>query len=317
MPATLLLLALALPQTTVDIAVTGTVSGMGSTLTNPALASVGAGDPAEFRFQVDTPGNSGGAGQFEVFDVVPSSIELEVGGVLLAGGSSPAGCFLFDRPPGGLGDILTANFDMVSGETVAMTFNDPSSSAWSSLDMTQNFGTYPASAFVATLLIVNDPPGALTFDVQTLRIGPPAPSLGSSFCVANANSTGALGTLTATGSSTVSDNDVTLNASSLPPNVFGLFVTSLTIGAPVQPPGSSGALCLSGTIGRYIGPGQILNAGAGGSFSLGLDLTRTPQSSGFVAIMAGETWRFQAWHRDFAGGLGTSNFTEGLAITFQ
>ena len=319
MPSPILLLALAAPQTPVDFAITGTVSGTGSTLSNPALSSASAGDPAEFRFQVDTPGTlGGGGGQFEIFNVIPFSIELEIGGVVLAGGLSPGGCFLFDRPIAGLGDILNASFNLTSGENVTVTFNDPSGTAWSSLDLMQNFGTYPASAFTSTLVLVSDPTGMLTFDVQELRIGPPAPSFGNGFCTpANANSSGSAGALEAMGSAVAADNDVTLNATALPPNVFGLFLTSRTAGASVQPPGSSGVLCLAGSIGRYIGPGQILNAGPGGSFSLALDLTQTPQASSFVPIVAGETWRFQAWHRDVVNGLATSNFTEGLEITFQ
>ncbi|MCP3913994.1 MAG: hypothetical protein GY711_00380, partial [bacterium] len=33
------------------------------------------------------------------------------------------------------------------------------------------------------------------------------------------------------------------------------------------------------------------------------------------AILPGETWNFQAWHRDHTPGL-TSNFTEAMSVTF-
>ena len=36
-----------------------------------------------------------------------------------------------------------------------------------------------------------------------------------------------------------------------------------------------------------------------------------------ISIAAGETWNFQTWHRDSVGGIATSNFTNGLAVTFQ
>jgi uncharacterized NAD-dependent epimerase/dehydratase family protein len=36
-----------------------------------------------------------------------------------------------------------------------------------------------------------------------------------------------------------------------------------------------------------------------------------------VAVAAGETWSFQAWHRDAIGGNATSNFTVGLEVLFR
>lgn len=33
-------------------------------------------------------------------------------------------------------------------------------------------------------------------------------------------------------------------------------------------------------------------------------------------MSAGETWHFQAWHRDSGSMGGTSNFTNGLEIVF-
>ena len=57
-------------------------------------------------------------------------------------------------------------------------------------------------------------------------------------------------------------------------------------------------------------------SGGGGSFFLGLDLNDTPQPGGSVAIVAGETWNFQAWFRDMNPGP-TSNFTDGVSVLFQ
>jgi hypothetical protein len=101
------------------------------------------------------------------------------------------------------------------------------------------------------------------------------------------------------------------------PNAFGYFLTSTTQGFVANPGGSMGNLCLAGSIGRYVGPGQIQNSGAAGAISLPLDLTQTPQPTGSVAIVAGQTWNFQAWYRDAVGGSATSNFTDGLSIGFQ
>ena len=56
---------------------------------------------------------------------------------------------------------------------------------------------------------------------------------------------------------------------------------------------------------------------AAGTFSLMLDLGSLPQPAGSVAAQVGETWRFQAWYRDQTLGLPTSNFTDGVALTFR
>jgi hypothetical protein len=143
-------------------------------------------------------------------------------------------------------------------------------------------------------------------------------SIGTNYCgPAVPNSTGASGTISGTGSTTVLNNNLGLVASDLPLNAFGYFLTSRTQGLVNQPGGSLGVLCLGGQIGRYTGPGQIQNTGALGSFSLLLDLTQTPSPTGFVSVAAGETWNFQAWHRDAVGGSAVSNFTDGLSVPFQ
>ena len=109
---------------------------------------------------------------------------------------------------------------------------------------------------------------------------------------------------------------MTLKAEDLPSSQFGIFVTSRTIGfSPGAGGSSNGNVCLGGVIGRYIMGGQILPTGSAGSFELSLDLNVTPQANGVVSILAGETWYFQAWHRDGVG-LG-SNFTDGIQLDFQ
>jgi hypothetical protein len=140
--------------------------------------------------------------------------------------------------------------------------------------------------------------------------------LGTNYCTAVPNSTGNTGSISATGSAIRANNDVTLEASSLPNNSFGFFLTSRTQGFTANPGGSMGNLCLGSPIGRYVGPGQIKNTGLLGAFSLVLDLSQTPTPTGLVSINAGETWNFQSWHRDAVGGVATSNFTDGLSISF-
>jgi len=152
---------------------------------------------------------------------------------------------------------------------------------------------------------------------DNLVVEAPTGSLGTNYCPPVPNSTGVGSAIAATGSNSVAANNVTLLASQMPNNAFGYFLTSLTQGVIMNPGGSQGNLCLTGAIGRYVGPGQIKNSGATGSFSLAIDLTQTPQPTGFVSISAGQTWNFTTWHRDAIGGVATSNFTGGLSIAFQ
>ncbi|MEM6675611.1 MAG: hypothetical protein AAF726_22360 [Planctomycetota bacterium] len=142
-------------------------------------------------------------------------------------------------------------------------------------------------------------------------------NLGFNYCDAKPNSTGVPARIALAGSDLAGDNDLTLLASSLPNFSFGFFLTSLVQGFIANPGGSAGNLCLSGSIGRYVGPGQILNSGASGAFSLAVNLTQHPTPTGFVVVTAGETWNFQAWFRDSAGGSPTSNFTDGTELTFR
>ncbi|MEZ6018152.1 MAG: hypothetical protein R3F49_23810 [Planctomycetota bacterium] len=144
--------------------------------------------------------------------------------------------------------------------------------------------------------------------------------LGQAHCVSEETSLAERGACSATGSKVAADNLLSLHASQLPPSTFGFFLVSRDAGLVVHPGGSAGTLCLSGSIGRYVGPGQIQSSGANGSFSLPLDLTAVPTANGAAAVQAGDTWRFQAWFRDVTTSsppTSTSNFTSGLEITFD
>jgi len=151
-------------------------------------------------------------------------------------------------------------------------------------------------------------------EVRSWSFGPG--DIGVSYCTAVPNSTGVTSALTAHGSNVVAANALTLRAASLPLSSFGFFLTSRTQGFVMNPGGSAGNLCLAGAIGRYVAPGQVKNSGAIGRFELTVNLLATPTPTGLVQIVPGETWNFQAWHRDAIGGVATSNFTNGRAIPF-
>lgn len=130
------------------------------------------------------------------------------------------------------------------------------------------------------------------------------------------NSSGNFASISILGSTAVSQNDFRLVVSGLPSNQFGFFITSRLTGFISNPGGSAGNLCLGGDIGRGVG-GAVVNSGIFGSFDILVDLTDLPQPTGNVPALAGETWNFQAWFRDFANGQPTSNFSTAWQVTFQ
>jgi hypothetical protein len=141
--------------------------------------------------------------------------------------------------------------------------------------------------------------------------------IGDNYCSANVNSVGSFGFTEASGTSYVSRNELFLHAGQLPLNATLFFITSATQGFVANPSGSAGNLCLGSAIGRYVGPGQIQNTGSSGTASLLLNLTQHPTATGLVSVTAGQTWNFQAWHRDTtAGGGTTSNFTNATSVLF-
>lgn len=139
--------------------------------------------------------------------------------------------------------------------------------------------------------------------------------LGSSGCVPVPNSTGVGARLQARGSVFVAADDLTLDASSLPPNVFGLFIVARSAGSVPMVGGGEGTLCVGGGIGRY--NGSVQNTGAAGTANLVVDLGAVPTPNALVPAVPGETLHFQFWHRDVVGGLPTSNLTESRVLEMR
>ncbi|MEM6676039.1 MAG: hypothetical protein AAF726_24530 [Planctomycetota bacterium] len=132
----------------------------------------------------------------------------------------------------------------------------------------------------------------------------------------NPNSTGLKGKIAAWGSTSVSDNDLTIEARDLPRNAFGFALNAPDRGLLINPGGSSGNILLGGPVGRF--QQAVASSGPEGIITLDVDVTMIPRPSPqFVAIQPGETWRFQFWHRDSAGGSATSNFTSAVEVTFD
>lgn len=141
--------------------------------------------------------------------------------------------------------------------------------------------------------------------------------VGANGCAAAVpNSTGAAGRLRAFGQVATDSTNLLLRADRLPPAQFGLVASSRTFGAPASLPGSAGVLCLTGNIGRYNLAGEIQQSSAQGTFELLLNPTALREGTGNAPAVAGESWTFQAWHRDVVGGGPTSNLTDSVTVTF-
>jgi len=139
-------------------------------------------------------------------------------------------------------------------------------------------------------------------------------TLGTNYCTAVPNSSGQAASISADGSIVAADNDLTLHASGVPVMQFGIFLTSRDqASAPV----ASGTLCLGGSIIRFQGAGQILQADMSGEYSLQIDTTALPAGTP-TPIVAGDTYNFTTWFRDVDPMIGnTANFSDGVSILFQ
>lgn len=130
-------------------------------------------------------------------------------------------------------------------------------------------------------------------------------------CPAAVNSTGEPGRIRVRGSARVADDDLQLLTADLPPGNVGYFLAG-EASATVQPPGSSGVLCLAGGGTRRLLPPTLDTDQHAGGFDARVGTQAVP---GLGAIVPGRTWNFQAWYRDNAAG--TSNFTDAISVPFE
>ena len=117
------------------------------------------------------------------------------------------------------------------------------------------------------------------------------------------------------GSTSVNASDLVLMVQDLPPGPFhtGIFITSPD---QAQTPLGDGNLCLgTQTLGFVVRLFPGIVSSAQGTASLPRDHTAPPLP--LAGVDPGETWNYQAWYRDAVSGSATSNFTDGLSITFQ
>lgn len=150
-----------------------------------------------------------------------------------------------------------------------------------------------------------------TADIGAFQTASPSVGFHTPSCPGTVNGGGRIARTAALGSLAVAANAMAIAAVDVTPNQFGIFLVSRTSG--FLPVGGSN-LCLTGTIGRFVGPGEIQNSGPQGRLSIPIDLTSLPQGSTLDAAAPGETWVFQAWFRDT---IGESSFAVATQVTFQ
>ncbi|MCP3915933.1 MAG: hypothetical protein GY711_10295 [bacterium] len=244
--------------------------------------------------------------------------------LLFAGGSSgPSGTLvdLFDltsgtwsvsamntslvRPP-----AATIGHRAVFVGNTAVEIYDATTGNWTTAPLSVNRADAAATSVGGRVLIAGGGGGSTFHDVVDIY----EPELGTRYCSpGNPNSSGLSARITVDGSPFVSDQDLTLIADQLPAGEFGYFLVGANQGT-FQPPGSQGILCLAcgfqgcGGIGRFNQAGFIIQGPSG---SISVDLTVLPTSPP-VAVLPGDTWNFQCWHRD----QGSSNFSDAVSVLF-
>ncbi len=289
-------------------------------LTGP-LAGIVVGSPFEMTVEVfDTPTPLGAGAQTYPYD--DSVGGVDVGPLSFTYNAPIDEMVIIDSPFAGDQISTPITLEGPVDLSAGMAMTDVTGAALTSLDLALLIGTTfdLTQANLVGGLDMGSGAQTVVVNLTQLRIeagsGSGGPGSGA-YCVAAMNSTGGVGAISTSGSFVAANNDLTLNVSGLPTNAFGFFITSQTQVFVMGPGGSQGNLCVGGSVGRYVGPGQIQNSGSSGAFSLALDLTQTPTPNGFVSVVSGETWNFQAWFRDVVGGTSTSNFTNGFSVVFQ
>ncbi len=132
----------------------------------------------------------------------------------------------------------------------------------------------------------------------------------TNYCTVSPNSAGPGAVMGFSGSTSVGDNDLVLRVSGAPANKAGLFYYG---GSQASIPFGNGVRCVgSGGAGIFRLP--VVLSDSLGHASFPLDLTNPPQPAGLISL--GETWYFQFWFRDTAGGGAQFNLSDGLVATF-
>ena len=146
--------------------------------------------------------------------------------------------------------------------------------------------------------------GAGGFHFDNLLIDSDSLELGDRYCMATANSTGSPASISATGSLSVTAQDLTFTAAPVP-DQFGLFYFGPN---QISLPFGNGFRCVGGSSSRL-----PLEMGSGNVLTHVVDFTAEPALSQFTAT---STWNVQAWFRDPAAGGAAFNLSDALELLF-
>ena len=133
------------------------------------------------------------------------------------------------------------------------------------------------------------------------------------YCVGAPNSSGPGATLTSSGSTSVSQNSLTLVATGAAPHSPGLFVYS---SSAAEVPFGDGYRCVGTSLGDVLRLSPTTITNENGVSMRDLDFTAPPLDAGAGQITPGSTWRFQFWYRDVGQSGSGFNSTDGLRIRF-
>ena len=126
------------------------------------------------------------------------------------------------------------------------------------------------------------------------------------YCEGLVNSTGSRADISWSGSTSHSANALTLSASGLPSNQFGLFFYGPN---QIQISFGNGLRCVGGGVFRLNPP--ALTSGIGEIYR-DVDFNATPMNAGAGLVVPGSRWNFQFWFRDPQAGGATFNLSNGL-----
>jgi len=144
----------------------------------------------------------------------------------------------------------------------------------------------------------------------TVDAGAPAAARIERYCDLTPNSAGLGAVIDASGATSVTANNLVFDVVGLPSNVFGFFVASKVEAYTPNLGGGQGTLCITNPCLRF--SEDIRFSGPGGAVTFQPNLAALPMG---VAVLPGESWRFQYWYRD-SNPSTTSNLTEALRILF-
>jgi hypothetical protein len=168
----------------------------------------------------------------------------------------------------------------------------------------------PLGANMRVRVTVNDGGGASIveggFDGFLVRKIVCQGPLGLSYCTAFQNSSGAPAQMAATGSTSLSANNLVLSAAPVPSSTFGLFLYGpqtafINFGGAIK--------CVGGPTRRL----PLTGSGGTTSLSHSVNLLTGPAAG---VLVPGTTWYFQAWFRDTGFGNASTALSDGLRLTF-